>query len=130
MEEYNQKQICYSSQEIEKIVCKTRVDPFQTHVPDIITFFTETYYSGVSYKSICMTRMTLNTVVILLGYPDVSGHPLIKRCIKVVFNTKPPKPMYIYAWDINKALSYIASIGCDEILSDKILSQKPVILLL
>lgn len=77
-----------------------------------------------------MGRMTLNTAVILLGYPDISGHPLIKRCIKVVFNTKPPKPMYIYAWDINKALSYIASIEYDEILSDKILSQKPIILLL
>lgn len=75
-----------------------------------------------------MARITLNTVVILLGYPDISGHPLMKRCIKVVCNTKPPKPMYIYAWDINKASLYIASTGCDEIISDKILSQKPIIL--
>ena len=115
---------------MKKNGCKTTFDPFQTHVTDMIEFFTEIYNSGVSYTSICMGKITLNTILILLGFPNTSEHPLIKRCIKGVFKTKPPKPMYIYAWDINKALSYIASIGCNEILSDKILSQKPIFLLL
>ena len=66
----------------------------------------------------------------LPGFPDISEHPLIKRFIKGVFNTKPPKPRYTYTWDINKVLSYIANLGCNETLSDKILSQKLVILLL
>ena len=77
-----------------------------------------------------MGRTALNTIVMLPGFPDISEHPLIKRFIKGVFNTKPPKPRYTYTWDINKVLSYIANLGCNETLSGKILSQKLVILLL
>ena len=77
-----------------------------------------------------MGRTALNKIVTLPGFPDISEHPLIKRFIKGVFNTKPAKPRYTYTWDINKVLSYIANLGCNETLSDKILSQKLVILLL
>ena len=66
----------------------------------------------------------LNTIVMLPGFPGISENPLIKRFIKDVFNTKPPKPRHTYIWYINKVLSCIANLRCNETLSDKILSQK------
>ena len=53
----------------------------------------------------------------------------IQGVCKGFFNTKPPKARYTYTCDLNKILSYIASLGWNETLSDKTLSQNLVILL-
>ena len=74
-------------------------------------FLTEICNSGIGYTSVCMRQTSLNTIVMLPVFPDILKHPLIKKIIKVVFNTKPPKPRYTYTWDINKVLSYIARLG-------------------
>ena len=58
-----------------------------------------------------MGQTALNTIVMLPWFPNIAEHPLIKRFIKGVFKTKPPKPRYTYTWDINKVLSYIANLG-------------------
>ena len=107
-----------------------KIDQFQPYINDIIKFLKEIYNSGIGYTSVCMGLTAINTIVMLSGFPDISEHTLIKRFIKVPFNTKPSKPRYTYTWDINKVLSYIASLECNETLSNKIISQNLVILLL
>ena len=71
-----------------------------------------------------------NTILTLQGFPNILKYPLLKKFIQGVFNIRLPTTRSTYAWNINKVFSYIATLGCNEILSDKILSQKLVILLL
>ena len=97
----------------ENFCCRRKTDPFQPHVNDIIEFLTEIYNLGIGYMSVWMGQTALNTIVMLPWFPNISEHPLIKRFIKGVFKTKPPKPRYTYTWDINKVLSYIANVGCN-----------------
>ena len=83
----------------------------------------------VGYTSVCIGQTVL-TVVTLPGFPDISEHPLIKRFIKGVCKKITKTKRYTYTWDVNKVLPYIASLGCNERLSDKVLLQKLIINLL
>ena len=76
--------------------CQRKIDSFQPHVTEFIKFLTEIYNEGIGYKSVCIGRSSLNTIVTLPGFPDISKHPLIKKFTKGVSNTKPPKLKYTY----------------------------------
>ena len=49
---------------------------------------------------------------------------------KVVFNQRPPRPKLQFVWDVKIVFSYLEEKGLNNILPDKILSQKLLILLL
>ena len=78
MEENNQKQICYSSQEMKKVCFRRKIDSIQSHVNDIMEFLTEIYNSGIGDISVCMRQTPRNAIVTLPGFPDISEYPLIK----------------------------------------------------
>ena len=45
-------------------------------------------------------------------YPGVSG------LMTGVFNANPPKPRYVFIWDIEKVLSYLNNLPINEELSN------------
>ena len=49
---------------------------------------------------------------------------------KDVFNLRPPRPKLQFVWDVKIVFSYLEEKGLINILPDKILSQKLLILLL
>ena len=107
-----------------------KIDIFHPQVYEVIDFLTEVFESCVGYTSICMTRATLNNIVTVDCFPDISEYPLMKRFIKGVFNIKPPKPRYSYTRDIIKVLAHIDDLGKYNELANKNLFQKLLILLL
>lgn len=62
------------------------------------------------------------------GFP-VGQHPLVIRLLKGVFNQRPPQPRYTHTWDVAKMLTYLKSLGSNESLSLKLLTQKLAMLL-
>ena len=59
----------------------------------------------------------------------VGEHPLVSQLLKGMFHSRPPLPRYSVTWDIQKVIDYIKSLGNNESLSLKCLSQKLGILL-
>ena len=47
-----------------------------------------------------------------------------------MFNLRPPRPKLQFVWDVKIVFSYLEEKGLNNILPDKILSQKLLILLL
>jgi len=44
------------------------------------------------------------------GLP-VGQHPLVKRLMKGIYNSRPPQSWYSNTWDASKVLKYLASLG-------------------
>ena len=60
----------------------------------------------------------------------MNKHPLINRYMTGVFNLRPSKPKVGFVWDVNILFRYFEQQGENNSLSDKLLTQKLVILLL
>ena len=60
---------------------------------------------------------------------NVGQHPLACQVMKGIFQKKPPLPRYSAIWDVPKVLIFIRSLGDNESLSLKHLSEKLVVLL-
>ena len=54
----------------------------------------------------------------------LTDHPLVKRFVAGVFNTRPPMPRYTQVWDIGIVISYLRSLGQTSDLPLKALTLK------
>ena len=59
----------------------------------------------------------------------VGQRPLVVRLLKGLFNQRPPKPRYSRTWNVTKMLTYLKSLGSNESLSLKLLTQRLAMLL-
>ena len=71
----------------------------------------------------------------LSGYVDISEcdslgeHPLMKRCIKGVFEQRPSLPKYTFTWDVDVVLMYLENLYPHDKLTLKELTYKLATLL-
>ena len=63
------------------------------------------------------------------GVPQLGEHGLVSRFMKGIFHLKPLQPRYPKTWDVNKASSYLKSLGFNVSLSLKQLILKTSVLL-
>ena len=59
----------------------------------------------------------------------IGQHPLVTRLLKGVYNMRPPKPRYSATWDVDVVIRHLQSLGENEALALKQLSQKLVLLM-
>ena len=97
---------------------------------NIVQFFTNLFNNDRSYSVINSAKSAINSIACLQPYNSISDHHLIRDFTKVVFNHRPPIPRYSTRWDFRIVLDYLESIEDNVHLSDKLLSQKFLILLL
>ena len=60
----------------------------------------------------------------------MNKHPLINKYMTGIFNLRPPKPKLSFVWDVDILFRYFELQGDNCLLSDIILTQKLIILLL
>ena len=63
-------------------------------------------------------------------YNSLNKHPLINKYMTGVFNLRPPKPKLSFVWDVDILFRCFERQGDNNSLSDKLLTQKLLILLL
>ena len=63
------------------------------------------------------------------GVPQLGEHWFVSRFMKGIFHLKPLQPRYPKTWDVNKASSYLKSLGFNVSLSLKQLILKTSVLL-
>ena len=84
----------------------------------------ERYTAGTVYRAACLTRSALNSYVTIAEGMALTDHPLIRRFVAGVYNTRPPMPRYIQVWDIGIVISYLRGLGETSNLSLKLLTLK------
>jgi len=62
------------------------------------------------------------------GVP-MGKHSWVSQLIKGIYNLRPPQPRYMATWDVDIVLEYFKSMGPNNTLSLKQLSQKLVLLM-
>ena len=85
---------------------------------------------GHAYSTINSTKCAIATIVHIPSYNSLNKHLLINKYMTGVFNLRPPKPKLSFVWDINILFWYFEQQGDNNLLSDKLLTQKLLILLL
>ena len=56
-------------------------------------------------------------------------HPFVTQLLKGFFNSRHPQPRYSGTWDVQTVLAFMVSLGPNNLLSLKLLSQKFRVLL-
>ena len=87
------------------------------------------FAAGKEYRTINVYRSAISMTLPKINGVNVGQHPLVCQVMKGIFQKKPPLPRYSASWDVSKALIYIKSLGSNESMSLKQLSEKLVLLL-
>ena len=85
---------------------------------------------GHAYSTIDSAKCAIATIVHIPPYNSLHKHPLINKYMAGVFNLRPPKPKLSFKWDVDILFKYFEQQGDNNSLSDKLLTQKLLILLL
>jgi len=99
-------------------------DPRNPNINIIVSFLTELFEKGSSYTTINTARSALSTI---LGHVEglaIGSHPLIMRLLKGVSRLRPPTCKYDTVWDPQLVLSYIPTMGENNVLSLRDLGAK------
>ena len=110
--------------------CKRwQLSPYQPTVSQVLDFLHTLYELGLSYSATGTHRSAISAIVEIPGVPQLGDHWLVSRFMKGIFHLRPPQPRYTKAWDVNKVLSYLKSLGPNVSLSLKQLTLKTAALL-
>ena len=83
-----------------------------------------------AYSTINSPKCAIATIVHIPPNNSLNKHPLTIKHKITVFNLRPPKPKLSFAWDVDILFRHFKQQGDNNSLSDKLLMQKLLILLL
>ena len=110
--------------------CVTReLNPFSTDVQFFLDFLAELFEQGLQYRSINTIRSAVSMTHSKVEGVPIGQHPLVSRLLKGIHNTRPPQPRYHSTWDVDVVTEFVISLGANEQLSIKHLSQKLALLM-
>ena len=109
---------------------KRKVNHLQPPIVAVLDFLSEFLDEGLTYSAINCARSASSSCVSLNDGSVLGQNPLACRLLKGVFQSRPPKPKYTEAWDIQVVLTYLATLHPVESLTLKHLTLKLVMLLL
>ena len=98
-----------------------------THVLDFLSTMCEKEHA---YSTINSAKCAIATIIYIPPYASLNKHPLINKYMTGIFNLRPPKPKLSLAWDMDIFFRYFEQQGDNCLLSDILLTQKLLILLL
>ena len=61
------------------------------------------------------------------GYSKLSGHPIISKFMKGIYNQHPTLPRYVNIWDLNILLAYSESLPANSFLTLKCFAEKQIV---
>lgn len=109
--------------------CEREINPVCADIASILDFLTFEFDSGKAYRTLNVYRSAISMTHPPIDSLRVGEHPLVSQLLKGMFNSRPPLPRYSVTWDIQTVIDHIKSLGNNEALSLKCLSQKFGILL-
>ena len=88
-------------------VLNEKTDPFQAPVKDIIEYLSFLFNYGNKYRTINLHRSAISAFHEYIDGLPVEKHPQICPLVSGVFNLRPPKPRYMFVWDVKQVLDFL-----------------------
>ena len=98
-----------------------KINPVCADIASILDFLTN---SGKAYRTLNVYRSSISMTHPPIDNLRVGEHPLVSQLLKGMFHSQTPLPRYSVTWDIQTVVDHIKSLGKNETLSLKCLSQK------
>ena len=96
----------------------------------MLDFLSALFEKGHAYSTINSAKCAITTIIHIPAYEFFNKHPLINKYMTGIFNLRSPKLKLSFIWDVDILLRYFEQQGDNCLLSDIILTQKIIILLL
>ena len=94
----------------KNFVRKTHANPIHPTLANVINFLTHFYDTGSSFSAFNTARSALSAAVDIANSPYTVGeHPMIKRFVKVAFQSRPSFPIYQSIRDVSKVLDLLGT---------------------
>ena len=93
---------------------------------DYLSYF---FYLGYEYRTVGYQRSVISAYHECVDNKPVDQHPHVRALLKGVFNERPPQPRYVFICDIQSILDFAKYQWPECDLSDKVLTNKLVILM-
>ena len=97
-----------------------KIDPFQAPVKDIIEYLTSLFNYVNEYRTINLHRSAISAFHEYIDGLPAGKHPRICSLVSGVFNLRPPKPRYMFVWDVKQVLDFLQEkFGDNDQLSNE-----------
>lgn len=107
---------------------RKQVDPFRSTVNSVLEFLSDMFDEGFEYNTIAGYRSALSAYHDPIDGVAVGKHPLVSSLMTGILNKRFPQPKYTFIWDVEKVVTYLSSLDCQNI-SDRSLTSKVTMLL-
>ena len=105
------------------------INPHSCHLNFILDFLAQLFEEKFEYSTIDAYRSALSAHHDKVDNQPVGKHPKVCNLMTGVFNRNPPKPRYVFIWDIEQVLTFIRGMPNNTELSDGNINLKLTILL-
>lgn len=106
-----------------------QINPFQASVVDVSNFLTDLHGQGLQYSTINGYRSAISALHPKIGGVPVGQQEIVVKVMKGIFHDRPPLPRYTETWDVKVVLDYLTSLGDNNMLGMKSLTQKLAMLM-
>ena len=96
----------------------------------MLDFLSAMFEKGHAYSATNSAKCAIATTIHIPPDESLNKHPLINKYMTGIFNLRPPKPKLSFVWDVDILYRSFEQQGDNCLLSDIILTQKRIILLL
>ena len=106
-----------------------KIDPISCAIQPFLEFLTSLFKEGLQYRTINTIRSAISMTHKHIEGTPLGQHPLVSRLLRGVYNTRPPQPRYSATWDVDIVIKYFQSLGENDTLPLKTLTQKLTLLM-
>ena len=96
----------------------------------MLDFLSAMFEKGHAYSATNSAKCAIATTIHIPPDESLNKHPLINKYMTGIFLLRTPKPKLGFLWDVDISFRYFEQQGDNCLLSDIILTQKLIILLL
>ena len=104
-------------------------NPYEWCLNLVLDYLASLFERGYEYKTINSHRSAISACHRKIANSNVGKHPKVSSLLSGIFNERPPKPKYLFVWDVDQVLGYLESLPNNDALSDQLLSLKLTALL-
>ena len=90
------------------------IDPIICSINDVLDILAYLYGMELEYFTVNPYRAAISAYHGYVENSPVGKHPGVSGLMTGVFNMNPPKPKYVFIWDVEKVLSYFNNLSINE----------------
>lgn len=110
--------------------CNQRqIDPTKCSINFILDYLAYLFELKYEYSTINSHRSAISAYHECINNIPVGQHVRVCELMTGVFNNNPPKPRYVFIWDVEQVVTYIQKLPPNEELNDQRLILKLAVLL-